>query len=113
MEYGVDQIVKVSTEEKLKALGDLEPRLKHELNEAAKIIAGCRGLIEENLNSPNNLNGCLRGELDEYLKSFERRIQKVEAKLTEERNYLQDLVESKDRAVNEVIAKLEICFTGI
>ena len=61
MEAGVDQLVIESAKQELKALNDLEDELTYKVELAEKIIEEVRLRLQENLNTKQRLNGCLKG----------------------------------------------------
>ena len=70
-----------------------------------------RRALAEHLNSPQNPGGCLRGDLDDYLVSFEEQEQKLEAKLKKEREHLEQQVNGEDFSVKQTIAEFEERYT--
>ena len=55
-------------------------------------MTGVRGMLAEYIRSPGNPDGCLRGDISDYVEPFEPCIDEVEAKFTNEREYLQKLL---------------------
>ena len=71
-------------------IAELEAEVMVELLQIQGKIEGVRARLESCQNSPQNLNGCLKGSVNDYLDSFDGQIQKLKARLEQDRSFWRD-----------------------
>ena len=88
MKGGLDEIVIESGRQKLKAQAEVEIEVMTDLLAAKRMVEDARQKLERNLSTPENVNGCLMGELDEYIERFDPKIVRLEERLAKNRDVI-------------------------
>ena len=81
---------------KIKAVDELRHLLTYKMQQVNVLVEEIRCEIQANLCTKENFEGCLEGNMDEYVKSFEPQIETLSNKLSENRERLERKMEGKD-----------------
>ena len=69
------------------AVNQLETEIIEECLKIQKSVEMVRAKIVSHLNNSENINGCLRGSTDDYIRKFDGYIAHLKSKLDSERKY--------------------------
>ena len=73
--------------QRVQQLNEVEADVMDDLLKIKDQIETVRTKVSENLNSPNNFNGCLLGDCDGFVQAFDAQIEAFKEKIAENRKH--------------------------